>query len=543
MKITAVTIENFKGFKEPVTFKLKPITLLFGRNSAGKSTIIQALNFAREFFVNYNTAAEKSEIGGDVIDLGGFKNVVHKHDENLNIKMAFDLELETDCDLPRYNNVFSDFYVDDREIVDFDAIPLFVKKIKVICTVGKETPKRSSAKLLVYEIHINNNFFSSISDDGLIINNSHPNLQIQEYLNDTTIQPLDMGNFLKSDKVIVNAEEFYCLPLSSMDWEGGLKFDNLQWQHGVEPLVKADILEVLNCLVAGPGQVLRNMFQSFCYLGPMRQIPKRDYRPSSSTKYSDWSQGLAAYDILYGRERGFTDLVLLMNVNKWLSSKDKFNTHYALKIKSYRELEEKCISRIELRDKIISEEGFLSKKELAAKIKSRKEQMDEVSDIDIKSLPIKKRLVIKDMVNEIEVSPQDIGVGISQLLPVIVASYIDKEIIAIEQPELHLHPAAQTTLGDLFIDSVNKSKDSNKTFIVETHSEHLLLRILRRIRETADGSFPNPDYPIKPEDVSVLYVDFDSTGSTVLELPVNEDGEFDRPWPNGFFAERIEELF
>ena len=48
MGITAITIENFKGIKEPVRVELKPITLLFGPNSAGKSTIIHALHYAHE---------------------------------------------------------------------------------------------------------------------------------------------------------------------------------------------------------------------------------------------------------------------------------------------------------------------------------------------------------------------------------------------------------------------------------------------------------------------------------------------------------------
>ena len=50
MSISAITIENFKGIREPVRIELKPITLLFGPNSSGKSTIVQALHYAREIF-------------------------------------------------------------------------------------------------------------------------------------------------------------------------------------------------------------------------------------------------------------------------------------------------------------------------------------------------------------------------------------------------------------------------------------------------------------------------------------------------------------
>lgn len=59
-----------------------------------------------------------------------------------------------------------------------------------------------------------------------------------------------------------------------------------------------------------------------------------------------------------------------------------------------------------------------------------------------------------------------------------------KRLIAIEQPELHIHPRLQAAIGDLFVESIQKN---GHRFIIETHSEHLILRLLRRIRETEKG--------------------------------------------------------
>lgn len=78
--ITAVEIENFKGIRDRVRVELKPLTLLFGANSAGKSTIIQALHYAREIFEQHNLDAHRTRSGGDALDLGGFKNLVHNHE-------------------------------------------------------------------------------------------------------------------------------------------------------------------------------------------------------------------------------------------------------------------------------------------------------------------------------------------------------------------------------------------------------------------------------------------------------------------------------
>ena len=94
MSITAITIENFKGIKGPLRVEIKPITLLFGPNSAGKSTIVQALHFAREIFERDNLNPDWTIAGGDSVDLGGFQNLVHNHDLSLPLKMRFDFNYD-----------------------------------------------------------------------------------------------------------------------------------------------------------------------------------------------------------------------------------------------------------------------------------------------------------------------------------------------------------------------------------------------------------------------------------------------------------------
>src|SRR3989339_609931 len=101
MPITAITIANFKGIKEPVRVELKPITLLFGPNSSGKSTIVQALHYAREIFERQNLNPDQTMLGGVAIDLGGFESLVHRHDKTLPIPIRFDLDLSREG-LPNY---------------------------------------------------------------------------------------------------------------------------------------------------------------------------------------------------------------------------------------------------------------------------------------------------------------------------------------------------------------------------------------------------------------------------------------------------------
>jgi hypothetical protein len=151
------------------------------------------------------------------------------------------------------------------------------------------------------------------------------------------------------------------------------------------------------------------------------------------------------------------------------------------------------------------------------------------------------KLVLRDLRTDTPVTPRDIGVGVSQLIPILVRALADvHRLIAIEEPESQLHPALGAALGDVFIESA--LGPNKNAFLLETHCENLILRVLRRIRQTTDGELPEHCVPITADDVAVLYVNPTSKGSEVIEIPVTEDGEFAKKFPRGFFSERLEEL-
>jgi hypothetical protein len=134
----------------------------------------------------------------------------------------------------------------------------------------------------------------------------------------------------------------------------------------------------------------------------------------------------------------------------------------------------------------------------------------------------------------------EVGSGLGYILPVLCETWGKKHLVLIQQPELHLHPALQSELGDVFIEASEESR----TLVVETHSEHLLLRLLRRIRQTANGQLNTPELMLRPDDVCVLYFDPEMNGTTkVRQLRISNDGDFLDLWPKGFFAERWNELF
>jgi hypothetical protein len=153
----------------------------------------------------------------------------------------------------------------------------------------------------------------------------------------------------------------------------------------------------------------------------------------------------------------------------------------------------------------------------------------------------RRELALRALPSNVLVALQDVGLGISQALPILAYAFGEtNRFIAIEEPECHGHPRLQSAMADIFIESaLGKNKN---TFLIETHSEHLILRVLRRIRETARNKLPKGSIPVTRNDVAVLYIEPDADGTVIRELKINDQGRFIDEWPHGFFEDRLEEL-
>ncbi|BES66096.1 hypothetical protein SANA_25350 [Gottschalkiaceae bacterium SANA] len=120
----------------------------------------------------------------------------------------------------------------------------------------------------------------------------------------------------------------------------------------------------------------------------------------------------------------------------------------------------------------------------------------------------------------------DVGYGNSQILPVLVAGYnLDEgKAIIIEEPEIHLHPKAQFCIGDYLKDLYNQGVQS----LVETHSEHLIIRMQQLIAAKE----------LAPEDVAIYYIWPEGTTKHIKRINMDLQGQFINEWPRGFFPER-----
>ena len=168
-------------------------------------------------------------------------------------------------------------------------------------------------------------------------------------------------------------------------------------------------------------------------------------------------------------------------------------------------------------------------------------------------------LILVDKKSKITTSFRDVGIGLSQVLPIITRlvqlsapskklnSQLNKlyklglggvmfrnPLLLIEQPELHLHPKMQLQLADLFAVASAATNDGGPQVIVETHSENLILRVQKLVREGK----------LSKDAVSVVFIDRDkrSGKSQVKELPLATNGEFLAAWPDDFSELRLEEI-
>lgn len=637
-RLTAITIENFKGISDPVTVPLRPLTLLFGANSTGKSTVLQALHYAREVLETGNADIDHTEMAGQIMDLGGFCSLVHKHDLDRQIKITLHYEgrLRTEKYLPttEYNRQGPDGYSTGPRHVLFDPC-IYPDEVDIKHHLGRAmscsvriTSEWSSASNTAfvsnYEVqldsedllnvkyspsenptlcvHLGNSIFincygASIRDETI----EQSIATILEYCSEARLESLEllierMSNdefeaFVKEElsrrgisagglseneiRPSERDEASGCLQDEPMQKapDKGDEFRRLQEEagtysiklnpskHSAIPLwdrcisftlpdraeefgldkndldprdyLSREIDWIMSQLLLAPGDTILHELRNLRYLGPIREIPRRGYVPPKYLNIKRWASGLGAWDTLLRSplpETGGTARTLVERCSAYL--KDVLSLGYSIrKVESLP---------LDVRDPAVQDllrkEPGITKGSAADLLARLREQLAGLNS--------ESRLQLHDEKSDVDVAPSDIGVGVSQVLPVVVgAADPNCSIFAVEQPELHVHPAVQVALGDVFIRETLGEGSKPRIFLLETHSEHLILRIMRRIRETWSKKLPEGFPKVRPEDVAVLLVEVVDGKTIIREMPLNERGELVKAWPGGFFEEDFEELF
>ena len=165
--------------------------------------------------------------------------------------------------------------------------------------------------------------------------------------------------------------------------------------------------------------------------------------------------------------------------------------------------------------------------------------MGVIADFDVK--PVAKgrkeyEVLVRMHAGSAQVKLTDVGFGVSQVLPALVQAFYAPadSVVWMEQPEIHLHPQVQSNLADAFICAVQAwegGKPRRTQLIVESHSEHFLTRLQRRVAEGGIGK----------KDVAVYFVSRTGPHARLEPLVLNDDGEIEN-WPDNFFGDEMSDV-
>ncbi|MUG33321.1 AAA family ATPase [Psychrobacter sanguinis] len=616
MRITQISLTNFRSFKETQVFDLAPVTLIFGPNSAGKSSIFSALFYVQQIL-------EKGQCNPMYIDalgkkyVGGFINLVHKRNLESTIKIKIKYELEKQSEGASYGYLYDlieselditlaspieqtqtisieleiawckrkkDAYV-KAYVVEFEDDEIAV--IEIIEDKPTITwlnyihnlmwPKNHSNWLKSFKVHAHfihsYNFLtihgidvyaSPLPDQLINIGNAFMYLPestnidrskgIIEQLEALTAEDRD-SQLMVTDTCYVSAlhrlinskhsqdkptevlidntigissihdYEFRHFPIKLLEAEDALPpiGRKLKCSLNIEDIKKQEIVsELLSDILVAPLDNLLAILNKSISIGPIRKIIDANYQPLPYIEQKDWFDGSAAWSYLEQ-----ADLDTLKKIHTWMSDEDKLNLGYGIALKEVQSTVKtfninNTSSKIDadnrLEVKVYDKPDFISSNE------GHEEK--------------KYRYTIIDKFNQIPVTPSEVGTGVSQLMPLIIAAVSQEGgIVACEQPELHLHPRIQVAIADLLTQNID-----NVNYLVETHSEHLILRLLKRIRQHTDNELPEGLDFIKKNDVAIIYLEPTKEGVIANKIGITEDGEFTDNWPHGFFSERRQEL-
>jgi predicted ATPase len=484
MKIKEITLQGFKGISTKVNIPIAPITLLFGANSTGKSTVLHSLLYLYEILANNDTNPQYSSLTGDKVYLGGFENLVHGKSNSNSIVIGVSLDFSDSEEL------WEDFIMLGEQFLLETAIGGTPASTCNAWSFELEIAWSSLDKkpfIKRYQTYSDGESFcqidykpgtpeSVISEFRLL-----PEWEILESF-ETVKQWEDPSGW---SPVSVNLGRT-ALP----DWRkridlsnSGLNLEDISPEH---PLAGLIFLEgCASQALLAPIKILLKKLHRLVHVGPLRIIPDLNFVNSHSLSNKDWFNGTGAWNKFIAAPED-----LKQRVNDWFNHDKGFATGY--------------------------------------QIKASKDQFG-------RSLPY-----LVEQSSQTNLSFGEVGVGLSQVAPFVIGCCDDSiPMLSFEQPELHIHPKWQLALADMLTEAVNN--DSDRLFFIETHSEHLMLRLLNRIRLNSGEDEYQVQFSVANDKVSVINVYLHEGEVYYQQQTVTKDGDFELDWPEGFFEERYGE--
>jgi predicted ATPase len=286
------------------------------------------------------------------------------------------------------------------------------------------------------------------------------------------------------------------------------------------PLTQMEILEQV-----------KSELQSHRIIGALRQIPEVNFlaKTPHEVDRSLWYQGLAAWHWI-----GHALEDNLIWTNQWLGPE-----YLDTGVEFVQQLLIESTQLFSALNTEFPQGENLSKPTLEMCL----QQLFVASERRVKLRPLQGKEIGSDEAPLLW--PHEVGVGVTQILPVVVACMTrNGSFFMIQEPETHVHPRLQARLGDLLIDSTadHLSYGSANQLMVESHSEHLIHRLKRRIRETTKGTAPK-NLELWADRVAINYFNQENGATRTQQIHLDINGEFVEPWPDDFFDLDFNERF
>lgn len=490
MTVKAIRLENFMAFADTGWIELRPITLLFGRNSSGKSAIIRALRLLRQNLdkpgdYTLNFAAEYG------VNLGGYEDAVFQKDKDRVMRFYFQ------CVVPEATDMIRKEINAWRQTMNLpDIVATTNDTLSLSLTFGQ----RSYHKAELIGIELSSGW--QLSDDI-----DSRTLLFAQWLDFETRIETGYGNWWLDTSLPSWFEQ---------DWEA----TTFEFPNDFLPSIVDSPIPELNTVFHILAQDIASFLENIEYIGPIRPEPQRVY-VFDEIKRQQW------------RQQGWSAFVDFFKGNQ---------------------LDDPTETKID---------GWLQTLELGKHIEPPNEYDDNDATV--------AKIIIEEQESGLLVNLKNTGFGASQVIPVIIQSVTVRQrteektavCVVIEQPELHLHPRAQADLTDLFVDEIYivnpEQRDSEGKpereysavrFLLETHSEHLFLRLRRRIAETYIGKHielteKGRNRYLLHRDLAVYFVNRNrkSSVSSVEEMIIDNYGDLlESPTGfDGFFSDDLKE--
>ena len=503
--LTHLILENFKAFGRRQEIPLAPITLIFGANSAGKSTILQALLLLKQ-----SVGSEREEVlvtDGEFVDVGSPTHFVYGHRVDVECEISV-LVGDRGTGLRfRPHDI-----VNARGIAGY-GMPFYVARTSAPLTTARRRPEdgsdvrredaapsafNESARFDEWD-RSNPIWGSHLNDVGVTQALSRIEQLLAELRAAAEVDPWsivaleEFASFYRqgtpeglcrvAERLFECVEfqfptflnpEFY----SPLDGPPDEPISPDEWRLIERAGATSPFLPDIPQQLIDTAQDIRGALSRLWYIGPLRARPAELQQRARRVPISVGADGIHTSSVLAGHPEA------LSKTNYVLSA---MGVGYELRMRPLG--------------------GSAG------------------------SLPRAHEIQLFDLRTGVRMGPSDVGTGVFQILPVIVQAVTQRGgALLIEQPEVHVHPRMQAELGSVI---ARIASERGPQFIIETHSEHLILRMQRLVREAT----------LKADDLAVLYVSKDELGSHVQRLRLDDEGHFIDEWPDGFFEERFEEMF